>query len=153
MMLLHIFMKREFISKNYMKNNTKNIEHGFSFIELSITLAIIAILSAIAYPSYLQHTLRVHRAEGQTALLNLAASMEHYYLQNNTYQHATLAKLGISPTTPHNYYELQILSASADSYSLAAKPINSQQKDTVCGTFSYDNIGNKGASKNTACWD
>jgi type IV pilus assembly protein PilE len=134
----------------------KHNELGFSFIELSITLAIIAILAAISYPSYLHHTLKAHRLEGKTALLNLAASMEHYYLLNNTYQNATLAKLGIPSSTPHDYYQLHITSANTDSYLLEAKPINSQQNDTVCGTLTYDHLGNKGSvngSNTQTCWE
>src|SRR5579872_2552282 len=127
-------------------NSMQDNELGFSFIELSITLAIIAILAAISYPSYIHHTLKAHRLEGKTALLNLAASMEHYYLQNNTYQNATLAKLGIQPTTPHDYYQLHIITANTDSYLLEAKPINSQQNDTVCGSLTYDHLGNRGPS-------
>ena len=45
----------------------------------------VAVLAAIAVPSYRQYVLRSHRAEAKTALLNVAAAQERFYLQNNTY--------------------------------------------------------------------
>jgi len=49
---------------------------GFSLLELMITLTIMGILLGFAYPSYQLYTIRSHRLEGQTALLDLAHRME-----------------------------------------------------------------------------
>ena len=59
--------------------------HGFTLIELMITVAIIGILAAIAYPSYQDSILKGRRAEGRTALLNLLQQQERYYTQTGTY--------------------------------------------------------------------
>lgn len=47
-------------------------------MELMITVAIIAILARIAYPSYQQYILKSHRADAKTALLDLAARQERF---------------------------------------------------------------------------
>jgi type IV pilus assembly protein PilE len=58
---------------------------GFSLIELMIVLAVIAILTAIAYPSYQRYVLKGQRAEGRAALVNLLQQQEAYITQNGTY--------------------------------------------------------------------
>ena len=58
---------------------------GFTLIEVMITCAIIAILSAIAYPSYTDFVLRGKLVEPTNALSGIRASMEQYYQDNRTY--------------------------------------------------------------------
>lgn len=50
-----------------------------------ITVAIIGILAAIAYPSYQDSVLKGRRAEGRAALLNLLQQQERYYTQTGSY--------------------------------------------------------------------
>jgi type IV pilus assembly protein PilE len=58
---------------------------GFTLIELLISIAIIAILSALAFPSYTDHVRRGHAAEAVTALATLRVSLEQYYQDNRRY--------------------------------------------------------------------
>ena len=58
---------------------------GFTLIELMITVAIVGILAAIAYPSYHQYVLKGRRAEGRAALMALLQQQERYYTQYGKY--------------------------------------------------------------------
>jgi len=58
---------------------------GFTLIELMITVTIVAILAAIAYPSYRSYVMRGQVVNATNGLTAMAANMERYYQDNRTY--------------------------------------------------------------------
>ena len=70
-------------------------QQGFTLIELMITLAILAILTSIAVPSYMSYVYKSKRTEGKTELLRIAQLQESYYIQNLSYA-AALTDLGFA---------------------------------------------------------
>jgi len=58
---------------------------GFTLIELMITVGIIAILAAIAYPSYRNYVIRGQLVDATTGLSSVRANMERYFQDNRTY--------------------------------------------------------------------
>ena len=63
---------------------------GFTLIEMMIVVAIIGILSAIAYPSYQSYVRRGNRSEAQQFMLDISSRQEQFVLDSRRYT-ATLA--------------------------------------------------------------
>lgn len=61
---------------------------GFTIIEILIVVAIIGILSAIAFPSYNNYVMRSKISEAVGNLSDMRAKMEQYFLDNRTYANA-----------------------------------------------------------------
>lgn len=136
-----------------MKTSTRRVA-GFTLLELMIVVAIVAILSAIAIPSYQKYILRAHRTDATRALQDMASREENYYFNNNTYP-STNASIGAPLVTTNGYYSLTIPSSSATNYTVMATPLTTQLKDTACGKFSLNHAGVQsisGTSDAVTCW-
>jgi type IV pilus assembly protein PilE len=118
--------------------------NGFTLIELMIAVAIIAILSAIAYPSFVEQINKSRRSEGKSGILQTASLQERFYTLNNTYS-TTLA-------ASSTHYTITVTNPVADAYVITAVPLFS---DSKCGTLTYDQLGTQsrsGSADLAYCW-
>ena len=72
---------------------------GFTLIELMIVVVVIAVLSAIAYPSYKAQLVRGARSSGQQFLLDIAQRQEQFLLDQRQYASA-LGSGGLNSSVP-----------------------------------------------------
>jgi len=81
---------------------------GFTLIELMITVAVVAILAAIAFPSYATYVKKSRRGDAEATLMDIAQREQQYLLDARTYA-ATVAALNVTiPADVSAYYTIQI---------------------------------------------
>lgn len=146
---------------------TGSRKKGFTLIELVVAVCIVAILLAVALPSYQRQLRNTRRSLGVAELLLVMMRQEQYFVERKRYA-ATLTDLGF-PASPYaidaegnavsaqagNRIYLIELSMQQDAYTLYATAQLSQAADRLCGTLSLDSTGAKRASGGGAareCW-
>lgn len=118
--------------------------YGFTLIELMITVAIVGILAAIAYPSYLDQVRKSRRADAQSALLQAANRQERLYTTQYSYTQ-NLSDLGMAAATENEAYTLTINSADANGFQISANAKDDQTNDD-CTTLTINQRGEKTAN-------
>ncbi len=111
-----------------------------------VTVAIVAILASIAYPSYQQYVIRSNRSEMQQFMLDVANREEEYLLNNRTYTNS-LGNLALTvPARLLAFYATPTITVSLTppSYAISAVPKNGtlQAKDPA-GTLGLNSQGMK----------
>jgi len=153
------------ISKNYDGDvlMVGNNNRGFTLIELMIAVAVIAILAAVAYPSYQDSVQKTRRADGKAALEQAAALQERWFTENNTYATA-VANVG-GATSSDGHYTITLANTKggvscvsggyASCFLLTADATGVQNSDAKCATFTLDETGARGftgTGSATDCW-
>ena len=126
-----------------MRNDKQN---GFTLIELMVTVAIVGILAAVAYPSYTSHVQKGARRAAQAQMLDIANRQQQFLLGSRAY--ATKAQLvasGYSPpadVTQRYGWDAVPGSGMVPSFVITFTPIagGPQASD---GALTYDNEGVK----------
>ena len=107
---------------------------GFTIIELMIVLAIVAILVALALPSFQDVIRKSRRADAMNSILDIHLSQERWRANNIGY--ATLVELGLANPliSPDGHYSLTVPVNTATTYSILGTALGDQINDS-CGNF------------------
>lgn len=119
---------------------------GITLLELIITVAIIAILASIAYPSFQAHMLKSRRAEALEHLLSAQLKQEEQRVTSGSYT-TDFALLGGASIANYTFAS----TVSGASYTLTATAISGlpQAKDTGCTTLTINQQDQKTPAN---CW-
>ncbi|MFG5777952.1 type IV pilin protein [Comamonas sp. J-3] len=137
----------------------RQTNRGFTLVEVMIVVAILAILTAIALPTYKEYVFRSHRSDAQAGLLQAAQWLERAATANGNYPTALPQALTWSSDTSKRYTISFVSGNSTTSYTLQAVPkAGGAQANDRCGTFrlSYNgeqsntNLASGTSSKD--CW-
>jgi len=140
---------------------------GFTLLEILTALVVVAVLAAIAIPSWRNHQLRVQRADAIAALIVVQEQQDAYFGRNARYADGALltapkpAGLGLSGKSPQGFFEIE-LSSGADGlgYLVTARAATDkgQTHDTRCVSFTLDHNGlrraadSAGNDRSADCW-
>jgi type IV pilus assembly protein PilE len=138
-------------------------QRGITLLELMIVIAILALIVAIGYPSYMEQVRRANRGDAREALTLLANGQERFFATNRSYS-ADLTQFGLPNsggvvTSNQGHYTLSVAAGNtgsiATSYKLTAVPTDgtAQEKDTDCLSMSVDSAGTYLPDPDTSnCW-
>jgi type IV pilus assembly protein PilE len=149
-------------------------QQGFTIIELMIVVVVIAVLSAIALPSYTDYVTRSKLAEAYAHLADLRVKMEQFYMDNRRYSSDTAGGTcgiagGNTPTAQGTkYFTFTCASSSANAagdqaYVLTATGIAGEGLGGIAFSIDQANakrttvtastpMADKGYQSSATCW-
>ncbi len=138
-----------------------NRSSGFSLVELMIVVVVIALLAAIAIPSYSNYMLKSRRVDGVSFLTEVAGEQIRFSSEYNRFA-TTMAELGYGDAATANsdegFYTVSIATSNGDqSYVLTATPVagGPQANDTECAVLTLNSSSQKtvsGTATPADCW-
>jgi len=147
--------------------HSKRQQRGVTMLELLIVVAIIAIISAFGYPSYMRYVVNTKRTAATSALLRIADRQQQFFMDNKTYA-ANLTNLGFAANPlvisddgmtaaagdADAVYSISLSNIAATTYTITAAPLHGQlDRDTDCGSLTLNQAGIRGNSAGgDDCW-
>jgi type IV pilus assembly protein PilE len=127
-----------------------------------VAVTIVAMLSMIAYPSFMQSVRKSKRTDAHTALTRASNNLERFFGTNGTYTTDT-SQLGltIDAGTAYSGSGHYIITVAAGGTGIGssyvvnanAKPGDMQTDDTGCTALSLDSLGRRIPDPTTSrCW-
>lgn len=106
---------------------------GFTLIELMITVAVIAILAAIALPSYTQYVIRSKRSAAQAQMMDIANRQQQFLIANRNYADKTAltaSGYALPSEVASNYsYDVTLSTTGVPGFTLTLTPLGTQASD------------------------
>ncbi|KLV04495.1 hypothetical protein ABT56_15315 [Photobacterium aquae] len=143
------------------------LQKGLTLIEVMIVVAVLGIITAIAYPSYQEHVEKGRRTAAQASLMELQLWAEQYYTNspslNKTYPNSSDLSTGTNKceqcTLADEYtYSISNTGKGQDRFIITASVIaNGKQTGDACKALSINAAGvKKGYGSNnkplSECW-
>ena len=151
-----------------MRNDSlRTRERGVTLLELMIVVAIVALVSAFAFPSYMQYVVSTKRTVATSTLLQVADRQQQFFMDNKQFTNdltnlgfaanpLVLADDGTSTTAGDTdaVYSIALSNVAATTYTITATPLHGQSsRDTECANLTLDQSGARGSSGGGAnCW-
>ena len=137
---------------DYIPNTVRR--NGFTLVELMITVAVVVILAAIAYPAFQDSVRKARRTDAHGDLMQAAQRLERCFTQFHAYNDAgcgIVAPLVAGYSSTEDFYQISRTELTATAYTLQAAPPagGPQNDDTGCTAITLDQTG---ARSPADCW-
>jgi type IV pilus assembly protein PilE len=137
-----------------------NEQKGVTLIELLVVVAIIGLLTAIAYPSYQSHVFKGHRSQAMADLMKIQLTLEEKYTQSGSYDVSIVAAdtCAFCETDTTRYHlTIDDKGSGMDNYKVIATPQSDKgQTKDECGILYLNAAGVGTAIKDNnpidGCW-
>jgi len=141
-------------------SNTKPLRSrikGFTLIEVMIVVAIVAILSAVAYPAYQDYVMRGKIPDATSNLATLQTKMEQWFQDQHSYLNGADCGGAPSASMPTSSYFTFTCTAAATTYTLTATGITTGIMNGFVYTVNQDGARAttavpSGWTANANCW-
>ncbi len=162
-----------FMSKTLYFARRSSSSRGFTLIELLMTVVIIGVLAAIAYPTFMDSIRKSRRSDGFAALTAVQQAQERWRANNTTFAAdfgttvlnvRTIAASGV-PSLTEQYYTISVVpTPTATAYRIRAEVRGAQTSDAPCavmemrmadGNLTYvsaTSVGTLGTTDANRCW-
>lgn len=150
-----------------MNTGNPKYQRAFTLIELMVVVAIVAIVMAIAFPSYERYVVTGKRAVAQNALLQVADRQQQFFMDNKSFA-GNLTNLGFAANPwvvgddgastvagdVDAVYSVTLTNVTQTTWTATAAPLHGQlSRDTNCGSLSITQAGTKASSGGgDNCW-
>lgn len=163
-------------ARAHRRPSPRSAARGFTLIELMIAATVIAVLAAIAYPTYVGQLRKSQRVEARAALMRGTQLLERSFTQNGGYP-ATVADFNIlfglnagdtvytNPDQPasssRSKFRFSYVPTANPSgglpvaFALQAVPLTGAMSDPECATFAMNERGQRsvtGTDAQERCW-
>ncbi len=130
-------------------------QRGLTLVDLTVVLAIVAVLASMALPSYQAQIAKARRADAVAALTRVHAEQERFRAQHGSYA-LRLAALGSASRnlSDQGHYGISLAAAHADNFIARARAADAGQRDSGCGDLTLsvtDGVAVYGPS--LRCWN
>lgn len=150
-----------------MNTGNPKYQRAFTLIELMVVVAIVAIVMAIAFPSYERYVVTGKRAVAQNALLQVADRQQQFFMDNKSFA-GNLTNLGFAANPwvvgddgastvagdVDAVYSVTLTNVTQTTWTATAAPLHGQlSRDTNCGSLSITQAGTRASSGGgDNCW-
>jgi len=141
--------------------------NGFTLVELMVTVAIVGILGAVVYPSYLGQLQKSRRSDAKVLLSELMNRQDVFKSNYGVYTTVIVAPSGCadaacglnlgSANGKEGYYAATAAAGPTGNINssvtiTAAIVSGGKQAGDACGSFTFTSTGVKGVSGTGDCW-